>query len=96
MYDPLLDRILHYEPVNRDNVLLSDAVRSVGRLVLDRDIPPVIEVNDDVRRGQIKSRSARTKRDAENRRIVLLKRINKPYSVLFFSCALSGRTLFQV
>jgi len=48
--DPLLDRAAADELVDEDVFGLSDAEGAVGRLVLDRRVPPAIEV-DDVRGG---------------------------------------------
>ena len=69
--DLLLDGPLRDEPVRRDDLRLPDAVGAVGRLVLDRGVPPRVEVDDRVRRGQVQAAAARLERDEEDRGPVL-------------------------
>ena len=51
-----------------DVLLLADAEGAVGRLVLDRRVPPAIEVDDVRRRGQVEARAAGLEREHEERR----------------------------
>jgi hypothetical protein len=47
-------------------VLLADPVRAIGRLVLDRGVPPRIEVDDVVGGGQVDAGAARLERQQEH------------------------------
>src|SRR5579864_9218532 len=48
-----LDGALGDETVHRYDLGLANAVGAIGRLVLDRRIPPRVEVNDRVSRGEV-------------------------------------------
>ena len=50
---------LAIEPVGRDDLGLTDAVGAVGRLVFDGGVPPRVEVDDGVGRGQVQARCRR-------------------------------------
>src|SRR6516165_5409284 len=54
----LFDRTLRHELVDEDRLVLADAVGAVGRLVLDRRVPPGIIMNDGVGGGQIEAGAA--------------------------------------
>ena len=54
----LFDCVLHDEAVYGDDILLADSVRSVGCLILDRNVPPVIEVDYNVGTCKIKTCAA--------------------------------------
>ena len=69
--DLLLDRALGDEPVGRDDLGLADAVRAVGRLVFDGGVPPRVEVDDRVGRGQVQAGAAGLEGDEEDRRPVV-------------------------
>src|SRR6202142_3021144 len=69
--DLLLDRTLGYQPIRRHHSGLPDAVRAIGRLILDRWIPPRIEMDHGVGRRQIQAASTRFERDEKHRRSVV-------------------------
>src|SRR5687767_5032953 len=69
--DPLLEGARADEAVHVDVLALAEAVRAVGRLLLDRRVPPAIEVEDVVRRRQVEAAAAGADRDHERRRPVL-------------------------
>src|SRR5256885_11519863 len=60
------------ELVHLHVLLLPDAKRAVGRLILDRRIPPAIEVEDMVRGGEIEARASSFEREPEDARAVIL------------------------
>src|SRR5262249_5863330 len=64
----LLERSLADELVDHDRLSLSDAERAVRRLVLDRGIPPAVEVNDVAGARQVQARAARLEREDEDAR----------------------------
>jgi len=53
--------------------LLADAVRAVGRLGLDRRVPPGVEVDHGVRGGEVQSHAAGLEADQEDRGLALLE-----------------------
>ena len=53
LVDPLLDRPGAHHLVQLDDPRLADAVGAVGRLVLDRRVPPSVVVHDVVGGGQV-------------------------------------------
>jgi len=55
--DLLLDRVLRDETVDGDRQTLADAMCAIRRLVLNGRIPPGIEQDDVVRRGEVQSRA---------------------------------------
>ena len=52
--DGLLDRAARDEAVDRDRLRLADAMRAIGRLILDRGVPPRVEVDDVVGRVRLR------------------------------------------
>src|SRR5439155_6952888 len=81
--DLLLDRPPADELVDEDVPLLADAVRPVGRLVLDGGIPPAVEVHD-VRGGrQVEARAAGLRgEDEEADAVVLLEALDEARTLL--------------
>ena len=69
-------------------MFLSDTVRAVCGLVLRRQIPPRIVMNDHIRAHQIQSGSARLQRNQEYRCAVFIKGMHQPDS--FFLRRRSG------
>src|SRR5450759_2520666 len=65
--DALLERSLADELVHLDVLGLPNAGGAVGRLLLDRGIPPAIHVEDVRGAGQIESRAAGAQREHEER-----------------------------
>ena len=65
--DLLLDRVPRDEPRRDHAPRLADAVRAVDRLRLDRRIPPRIEQEDVVGRGEVEAMAARLEADQEQR-----------------------------
>ena len=66
----LLERARADELVHLDVAGLADAKGAVGGLVLDRRVPPAVEVEDVVGGGKVQSRAARLEREDEDRRAV--------------------------
>ena len=66
--DAILDRATADELVHEDRLSLANPERPVGRLVLDRRIPPAVEVADVVRRHQVQPGSAGFQRKDEHGR----------------------------
>ena len=66
------DRAPGDELVDQHIASLADAERAVGRLVLNRRVPPAIEVNDVRSCRQVEPRTARLQRQDEERRPVLV------------------------
>ena len=52
LLDLFLDGPFHDQAVYLDIVVLTDPVRTVRRLVLRREVPPGIEMDDDIGSGQ--------------------------------------------
>ncbi len=61
--DALLDRARRDQPVDEHGLVLADAVGAVGGLVLDRRVPPGIEQEDVVGRGEVEAGAAGLERD---------------------------------
>ena len=58
--------------------LLPNAIGAVGRLVLDRRVPPAVEMHDMRGAGQIEPGAARLERQHEERRaLVFLERLHE-------------------
>ena len=71
--DPFLQRAAADELVDLHVPRLADAEGAVGRLVLDRRVPPAVEVEDVRGAGEVEARAARLQReDEEERRVVVL------------------------
>ena len=60
--DPLLERADARELAHLHVLALTDPERAIGRLILDRRVPPAIEVDDVVGRGEVEARAARLQR----------------------------------
>ena len=58
LIDPLFERPHGDELVHLDILGLSHPISAVGRLILDRGVPPAVEVEHMVRRGQIQTYAA--------------------------------------
>src|SRR4051812_9029102 len=73
LQDLFFDRAGGDEAVNRDDLLLADAVSAIGGLVFDGGVPPGVEVDHGVRRGEVETGTAGLETDQEHRdrRIVL-------------------------
>src|SRR5262249_35213984 len=71
--DPLLHRAPAHQLVHEDVLLLPDAERAIGRLILDRRVPPPVEMDDVARRREVEPDAARLQRQDEERhpRVVL-------------------------
>src|SRR5437867_7060420 len=69
----LLDRALGDKLVDEDWLVLADAVSAVGRLILDRWVPPGIVMDDRVGGGQVETGAAGFEADQEERHLALLK-----------------------
>src|SRR5215472_1056038 len=69
----LFDSALRHELVDKDGLVLADAVGAVGRLVLDRRVPPGVVVDDRIGRGQIEPGAAGLEADQKERHLALLK-----------------------
>ena len=74
----LLDAILHHKAVDRHRAILADAVRAVGRLVLDSRVPPRIEMDHIIGRRQIEADTAGFEADKEQ---VALARLKSRYAL---------------
>ena len=59
------DRIFADEAENKDVVLLAYAMSATHSLVFDGRIPPVIEQDDTVGRGEVKAKAASLQADEE-------------------------------
>ena len=86
-HDLLLDRSLSDKTVHGDDILLSNAVRPVRRLILHRNIPPWIIVDDNISRCQVQTRAARLKRNTKNRDIILRKALHHLHPPLLADCS---------
>ena len=75
--DLLLDGSLSDETVDRDRILLSDAVGTVRGLLLDSRVPPRIEMDNIVGSGEVQSQSARFQTDEEERHVARLELTNQ-------------------
>src|SRR5690606_25406831 len=53
--DLLFDRASRDQAIHADDLLLADAVRAVRRLIFDGRVPPRVEVNHGVGRGQVEA-----------------------------------------
>src|SRR3984893_16274817 len=71
--DFLLDTILDDQAVDSDRPLLPDAMCAIGGLILDRRIPPGVEMDHVVGGGQVQSGAARLEADEKQRRVGRLK-----------------------
>ena len=67
LIDPLLQRAKADELVHLHRAHLADAERAVGRLILNRGIPPTVVVEHVIRRGEVQPQSARLERQHEDR-----------------------------
>ena len=81
--DFLLNGVFRNELVYGNRPGLTDTVRAVCGLVLCGEIPPWVEMNHNIRAGQIQPRSACFQRNQKNRRVVLIETIDKIDSILF-------------
>ena len=63
--DLLLDGAARDEPVDRDRLVLADAVRAIGGLIFDGGVPPRIEVDHVVGAGEVDAGAAGLERDQE-------------------------------
>ena len=75
--DALLDRAGSDQLVHKHWPYLTDAVRAIGGLRLDRRIPPGVVVDDGVGRGQVQPNPARFEREQKNARIAGLKGLDR-------------------
>src|SRR5204862_5637382 len=57
--DPLFDRARGDQFIDKDGLCLADAVGAVGRLVLDRRVPPWVVMDHRIRRGEVQSAAPR-------------------------------------
>src|SRR5205807_1731341 len=81
----LLFQCTHAEELVHQYVArLADAEGAVGRLVLDRRVPPAVEVKDVPRRRQVETRAARLEREHEDARAsrIVLEALHQPVALL--------------
>ena len=91
--DLLLDRAAADELVHQDVFLLADAEGPIGRLVLDRRVPPAVEMHDVGRRGQGQAGAAGLQRQDEERHgLVLLERLHQGLAVFHRGLAVQHQT----
>jgi len=81
----LLDGLRSYQPVDKNRLVLPDAVRAVDRLLFDSRIPPGIENNDGVGSRQVETHSPRLQADQENIARPVLKVVDGALAVFGFS-----------
>src|SRR6202008_116054 len=87
--DLILDRAAAYKLVHQHILALSDAERTVGRLVFNSGIPPAIEMDDVRGGGQVEPGSPGLERKHEERHIlVLLKPAHQVLAFAHFSLAM--------
>ena len=67
LVDALLERAGTHVLVDLHVARLADAERAVGGLVLDGRVPPAVEVEDVVRRGEVQAEAAGLEREHEDR-----------------------------
>lgn len=79
--DFLFDTPGNNQLVHEDRFVLTNAMRSVGRLRFDRGIPPWIIVNDRIRRCQIEPRTSRLEADQEEGDFAALEGIHHFVSI---------------
>ena len=68
-------------------MLLANTVRTIGRLVLRRHVPPRVVVNDHVGRRQVKAHAARLERNQKDRHLARLELRNHLGAALLRRCA---------
>src|SRR5438552_15477730 len=68
LIDSLLERPHANETVHEHRLVLTDAMHAVGRLLLDRRVPPAVEMDHVVRRRQVQPATPSLDRDDEDRR----------------------------
>src|SRR3954471_14431221 len=73
-HDPLLNAVLHDQPVDRHRPLLANPMRPVRSLVLHRRVPPGVKVDHVVRRRQVQPSAPRAQADQEQLRPARLER----------------------
>ena len=66
--DALLERARAHERVHHDTAGLADAPHAVRRLVLDRGVPPAVEVDDVVGPHEVQAGATGLERHAQHRR----------------------------
>src|SRR5262249_12209471 len=76
-----LDRALRDELIDEDRFVLADAVGAIGRLVLDRRVPPGIVMDDRVGGSEVETGATGLEADQEERHLALLKAPNRFGSV---------------
>src|SRR6516165_12239224 len=78
----LFDGTLRDELVDKDRLVLADAVGAVGRLVLDRRVPPGVVMDDRVGGGQIETSPAGLEADQKERHLAPLEARDRAGTVL--------------
>ena len=71
--DLLLDGSARDEPHHGHGLRLTHAMRAIGRLILDRRVPPRIAVNDGIGGGEGEAGAARLPRDQKERSVAVLE-----------------------
>src|SRR5258708_23277017 len=79
--DPLFDRARGDQFIDEDGLCLADAVGAVGRLVLDRRVPPGVVMDHRIRRGEVQAAAPRLQADQENRDRPRLKAVDRVGSI---------------
>src|SRR4051794_26044716 len=75
--DLLLDRAARDQPIDRHRLRLADAVRAIGRLILDGGVPPGIEMDDVVGGRQVDAGAAGLERDQESVALTRLEAVDQ-------------------
>ena len=73
LVDPLLDGARADHPVHLHHPRLADPVRAVGCLILDRRVPPAVEVEDVAGVGQVEAQAARPQRHHQHARLAAVQ-----------------------
>src|SRR6267142_4682892 len=78
----LLDRTGRHQAVDKNRLVLADAMRTINRLLLDSRIPPGIENNYRVGGGQVQPDPAGLQADQENLAGAVLKAFDRALAIL--------------
>ena len=81
--DFLFDGVLRNEVVDGDVLPLTDAVGTVGSLLLDGGIPPGVEVDDVVGSCQVESQAACLEADEEHGTLAALELLHQLVALLY-------------
>src|SRR3546814_6664430 len=73
--DLFLDGADTEQLVDEHRLVLADAMRTIGRLILDRRVPPRVVVDDGIGRSQIEANPAGLETDQKQRHFLALEAI---------------------